>query len=125
MANYQCFDLDPIYYMTDIVIDQLVRCRRRSIGLQITRDARLVVRAPQRVSLVQIQELVQAKREWILRKQTFGFGIPALYCGLLIIRNTIMRLPYYSNFACVQISPNNLVEPREAGQASRRFFFEN
>lgn len=55
--------------MTEIVIDQLVRCRRRSIGLQITRDARLVVRAPQRVSLAQIQELVQAKREWILRKQ--------------------------------------------------------
>lgn len=52
-------------------IDKLLRSRRRTIGLEITRDAKLVVRAPFRVSLEDIQKLVLRKANWIYEKINF------------------------------------------------------
>lgn len=55
----------------EITIDKLLRSRRRSIGLEVTRDARLIVRAPIRISLREIKDIVLKKRNWILKKQAF------------------------------------------------------
>lgn len=52
-----------------IQIDQLVRSRRTSIGLEISGDARLIVRAPFSASSRTINRIVLKKRQWILRKQ--------------------------------------------------------
>lgn len=56
--------------MHKIQIDKLFRSRRRSIGLEITQDALLVVRAPHRVSLGYIQNVLLKKAAWILKKRT-------------------------------------------------------
>ncbi len=55
--------------MPPVVIDQIIRSRRRTLGLQINSDASLIVRAPQRASLGDIQRVVQEKLSWINKKQ--------------------------------------------------------
>jgi predicted metal-dependent hydrolase len=51
------------------MIDQLVRSRRRTLALHITSDAQLVVRAPRWATRVDIDALVNDKRDWILKTQ--------------------------------------------------------
>ena len=48
--------------MTDY---QLIRSNRRTIALQITRDARVVVRAPLYASEADIRRFVESHRAWI------------------------------------------------------------
>lgn len=55
--------------MDQIKIDKIIRSRRRSLGLEVTLDARLVIRAPLRISLGDIEKLVLSKRVWIEKKQ--------------------------------------------------------
>lgn len=55
----------------EIRIDRLLRSRRRTIGLEITREAKLVVRAPMNVSFERIQDVLRKKEDWILEKQRF------------------------------------------------------
>lgn len=43
----------------------VVRSRRRTMALEITRDARVVVRAPLRISQREIDRFVAAHRDWI------------------------------------------------------------
>lgn len=57
--------------MTEIKIDKLFRSKRRTVGLEVTREAKLVVRAPIRVSMDDIQNILLKKRNWILEKQDF------------------------------------------------------
>ncbi len=52
-----------------IAIDQLIRSRRKTIALIITREARLVVRAPLRTSRAQIDQIVAEKAAWIRTRQ--------------------------------------------------------
>jgi predicted metal-dependent hydrolase len=51
----------------DIKIDKLIRSRRRTIGLQISRDAALVVRAPEWAKIDEITRVVIGHQEWINR----------------------------------------------------------
>ncbi len=51
------------------MIDQLVRSRRRTLALQITADAQLIVRAPKWASQTEIDRLVNDKSSWIRKKQ--------------------------------------------------------
>lgn len=55
--------------MDSIDIDRIVRSRRRTFSLEIERDGRLVVRAPQRASMKAIREVAEDKRQWIERKR--------------------------------------------------------
>ena len=55
--------------MAPIKIDKIVRSGRRTLGLEVTRDARLIVRAPLRISLGDIEKIVFEKRAWIENKQ--------------------------------------------------------
>ena len=57
--------------MDTIKIDELIRSHRRTIGLQITKDARLIVRAPYLATEGYIQKLIQQKASWITSKQDF------------------------------------------------------
>lgn len=69
--------------MNFIKIDKLIRTHRKTIGLQITNDARLIVRAPHFASEDYIQKLIQRKESWIKSKQDY-FNSKQ---GQLIIRN--------------------------------------
>lgn len=53
-------------------IHKIIRSRRRTVGLQVTHDAHLIVRVPQKMPLGTIQEVVRKKLPWILRKQRFA-----------------------------------------------------
>ncbi|MCX7772359.1 MAG: M48 family metallopeptidase [Clostridia bacterium] len=55
--------------MSSIQIDELIRSKRKSVTLIITKEAKLVVRAPLRYPLREIEKLVEEKRRWIESKQ--------------------------------------------------------
>ncbi len=57
--------------MINIKIDKLIRSHRKTIGLQITNDARLIVRAPHFASEDFIHKLIQRKESWIKAKQDY------------------------------------------------------
>lgn len=50
-------------------IDKLIRSARKSVGLSVTQQGLLVVRAPKRVPLSAIEDAVREKADWILKKQ--------------------------------------------------------
>lgn len=54
--------LSPIGY-------ELIRSRRKTISITITEDARVVVRAPLRVSVAVIEGFLKQKRQWIAEKR--------------------------------------------------------
>lgn len=51
-----------------IAISQVIRSRRRSIGLEITPDARLIIRVPLRARAGVVEDIVDKKQQWIIRK---------------------------------------------------------
>ena len=55
--------------MIAIKIDKLVRSKRKTLGLEISHDANLIVRAPRKASVEYIQNIIQKKRIWIQQKQ--------------------------------------------------------
>ena len=50
-------------------IDRLARSRRRTLGLEILPDGRLLVRAPMRADREFIEQVVRDKQAWILKRQ--------------------------------------------------------
>jgi len=50
-------------------IDHLIRTKRKTVGLIVERDGRLVVRAPKRLPLSEIQRIVDTKSDWIEQKR--------------------------------------------------------
>lgn len=54
--------------MDDIPVEKIVRSQRRTISIEVTPRATLIVRAPTRVAARHIEELICEKRTWILRK---------------------------------------------------------
>ena len=50
-------------------INQLVRSKRRTVGLTVTEEGLLIVRAPLRMPLAQITQAVYGKADWIIKKQ--------------------------------------------------------
>jgi len=57
--------------MMDGLIKEIIRSKRRTIALQITPEARLIIRAPHKVPLETIHKIVREKLPWILKKQLF------------------------------------------------------
>ncbi len=53
----------------DIIIDEIIRSRRKTIALQVSHDARLIVRVPYSISEKLIKKVIHEKRLWILKKQ--------------------------------------------------------
>lgn len=58
-------------------IDRILYSRRKTFALVIEPDGSLTVRAPQRASRTQIEQLVQSKAAWIERKQAWVKSNPA------------------------------------------------
>lgn len=54
--------------MEGFTVSSIVRSRRRTVALVITRDAALVVRAPFRTPVSQIDSFIARKSSWIRRK---------------------------------------------------------
>lgn len=54
--------------MDDIRIEKVIRSRRRTIALEVTCDATLIVRAPLRAPQSYIEGMIREKRDWIRRK---------------------------------------------------------
>jgi predicted metal-dependent hydrolase len=54
--------------MSAIPVEKIIRSRRRTISLEVTPQATLVVRAPHRVPAAYIDEMIREKNAWILRK---------------------------------------------------------
>lgn len=54
--------------MEEIPVEKIIRSRRRTIALEVTPAATVIVRAPLRTSAEYIEEIIQKKRSWILRK---------------------------------------------------------
>jgi predicted metal-dependent hydrolase len=50
-------------------IDEIIRSKRRTIALIVDHDGKLIVRAPLRTTLKQIETLVEQKAGWIRSKQ--------------------------------------------------------
>ena len=48
---------------------ELVRSRRKTLSVEVTREGRVIVRAPLRVSAAQIERFVAAHADWIARAQ--------------------------------------------------------
>jgi predicted metal-dependent hydrolase len=54
--------------MDEIPVDAIIRSRRRTIALEVTSDAKLIVRAPLRIPASQIERMIREKEAWIRRK---------------------------------------------------------
>ena len=54
--------------MEEIPVEKIIRSRRRTIALEVTPAATVIVRVPLRASAAYIEEIIQKKRLWILRK---------------------------------------------------------
>jgi hypothetical protein len=54
--------------MQEIHVEKIIRSRRRTIALEITPTASLIVRAPLRAPAEYIEEIIWQKRSWIVRK---------------------------------------------------------
>ena len=52
-----------------VVVDRLVRSRRRTVSLLVDEQAALVVRAPLKMPLRDIEEILHQKRDWIRKHQ--------------------------------------------------------
>ena len=55
----------------NIRIDRLIRSKRKTIGLQITPEAALVVRAPKSANIKAIENVIAKHEDWIRTKQEF------------------------------------------------------
>ena len=44
---------------------QIIRCRRKSVGIRVTDEGEVVVRAPLRMSRAEILKILEGKRDWI------------------------------------------------------------
>ncbi len=62
-----CINMDE-FSSDEILIEKLVRSRRKTVELTITPRATLVVHAPLRTSYKYIRDIVDQKRSWIIRK---------------------------------------------------------
>lgn len=91
---------------------KIIFSKRRTISLSVTRDAELVVRAPQSASVSYIEDLVVKRKEWIekalerqlssVKKKTFSEGEMFLFLGkeypLRIVKTYRSRLEFLDGF---------------------------
>ncbi|HLO32272.1 MAG TPA: SprT family zinc-dependent metalloprotease [Anaerolineales bacterium] len=117
-----------------IVINQIIRSKRKTLALVVRADSSLIVRAPLRASERSIEEFVQKYAGWIEKKQTearaatppaprqFVGGENFTYLGdtypLEIVRGQIPVLLLKENFKLAETAQNN------AGAALERWYRE-
>jgi predicted metal-dependent hydrolase len=62
--------------MSEIAVEKIIRSRRRTIALEVTPQATLIVRAPHRVSQQYIERMIREKSAWVLKKMEEMKGRP-------------------------------------------------
>ena len=68
---------DAIFWKDGISIEyDLIRSRRRTVGITVYPDGRVVVRAPQRAAKADIEAIVRKKGGWIAKKQRMFEAAP-------------------------------------------------
>ncbi len=65
---------------------QLIRSKRKTLSLQISDNAELLVRAPNRLSIKKIESFIHEKQYWIEKKQA-------------LIKNTKLKMHYHEDEA--------------------------
>ena len=61
---------DASFWKAGISIEyELIRSRRRTVGITVYPDGRVVVRAPQRAKTADVEAIVRKKVNWIVKKQ--------------------------------------------------------
>ena len=97
--------------MHEIKIDKIIRSKRRTLSLEISKKGELIVRAPRRASDAEIIRIVNKKKAWIVktqaknkeknkqvRKKEFKTGERFLYLGknykLIVIDK--LDVPFFS-----------------------------
>lgn len=55
--------------VTEKIEYKLIRSSRRTIGLEIRPDGELIVRAPHRASIREIEKIILEKKDWIIKHQ--------------------------------------------------------
>lgn len=102
-----------------ITIDRLVRSRRRTLGLTVTRDAHLVVHAPKWLTLREIERFIGQKAGWIRQKQELFRQNPRPQVKELTVEerqtfraHVVTRVEYYANLAGLQYKSVKLSHAR-------------
>ena len=62
--------------MTSMDITKIIRSNRKTIALEINEQGELIVRAPQRISRKQLEEIVKKHDNWIEKKRKEVQGRP-------------------------------------------------
>ncbi|MBN2572100.1 MAG: M48 family metallopeptidase [Ignavibacteriales bacterium] len=52
----------------NIQIDNIIRSKRKTISLEITSDAKIVIKAPHYVSINYLEDFIIRKKDWIIKK---------------------------------------------------------
>ena len=53
----------------DVKIDKIIKSKRKTIGLEVTPDAKIIVHSPKNATKRQINDAIEKKSAWILEKQ--------------------------------------------------------
>lgn len=109
-------------------IDRLLRSKRKTVGLTITEEGLLVVRAPLRMPLAQIQRAVYGKSSWILQKQAEQLARmarkapPHAYAQgeMFSFLGEPYALRYQPGFSSVQTEEGSLMLPVCAPEEAKR-----
>lgn len=110
--------------MENIRIDKIVRTKRKTLAIIIDSNAKVIVRAPQRITNQEIYNFIDKKRDWIQQKQTlilnklnqkkineFIDGEEFLFLGakykLKLVDNSLFPLYFNNNFFIMDSSYKN------------------
>ncbi|NLU51968.1 MAG: M48 family metallopeptidase [Clostridiaceae bacterium] len=54
----------------DIIIDELIRSKRKTVSISITRDAKVIVKVPLKFPAKEIDRIIEEKKSWIIRNKS-------------------------------------------------------
>jgi len=109
-----------------VKIDELIGTRRKTLGLTVMPDARLIVRAPKRLPMAYIESFIRQKTQWILCKQAQMRNMPqAVHTyrdgDLFPILGRQMELRYDPSVRRITLSGDLLLVPaREQSRAKEQ-----
>lgn len=111
----------------NVVIDNLVKSKRRTIGLEITADAKLIVRAPMRVTKKEIDAAIKQKAAWVLQKQEEALRrrekYPPKRCEegeTFLLFGKPLKLTYVDGALKVEMRRENLIVPSKKRGAAQK-----
>lgn len=106
-----------------ILIHKIIRSKRRTIGLEITPEAKLIVHSPMHVSKACITKIVEEKADWIIEKQANAQlrreKYPAKTCiqgETFILLGEPLTLVFDSNAHAVEVNGQDLIMPEQLRQ---------